>query len=161
VLNVEIDLRGIEGAGDAFKRMPERLKKHLRVAMVDSLSEVLKGAFDRVHVISGTLRRSITTTHPIENMSGGYDGKIGTNLAYARMEEYGYRGPQNVKAFQRSSAFGRPTRLYTVPAFTRNINRPEHPYLRPALAAARESIIQFHRQAVTDTLSEMNAGGAA
>lgn len=157
MLTIDVDISQIAGAEEAFKRMPERLKKHMKLAMTDSLSKILEGAFDRVHVITGTLRRSITASHPIENDRGGYDGKVGTNLVYARMEEYGFTGPQNVRAFQRESAFGRPTRPYTVPAHTRNINRPEHPYMRPALAAARDSIVKYHQQAVRDAVAEMRS----
>jgi hypothetical protein len=161
VLNITVDVSQIDRAAEAFAKAPDRLKKHLKTAMTDSLHEVLKGAFDRVHYISGTLRRSITSSRPIENMGGGYDGKVGTNLVYARMEEYGFKGPQNVKAHQRTSAFGRPTRPYTVGPFTRNINRPEHPYMRPGLAASRDAIVRYHQQAVSDALSEINSGGSA
>lgn len=159
MLTIEVDVSQIAGAEAAFRQVPARLKKHMKTAMQDSLYEVLKHGMDRVHVITGTLRRSITATRPIENTGGGYDGKVGTNLVYAKMEEYGYSGPQNVRSHTRTRAFGRETRPYIVGAFTRNINRPEHPYLRPALAESRDAIIRFHQQAVADTVAEM--GGAA
>jgi hypothetical protein len=158
MLNLTIDVSQIAGAAEAFAKMPERMKKHLRTAMVDSEQEVFKHAFDRVHVISGTLKRSITMAPPTENSGGGYDGKIGTNLVYARMEEYGYTGPQNVRSHQRTHAFGRTTRPFTVPAFTRNINRREHPYMRPALAQARDAIIRYHQKSIADAVAEINAG---
>lgn len=159
MLTIDVDLRQIEGAEIAFRKMPERLKKHMKIAMQDSLYEVLKHAMDRVHVITGTLRRSITASRPVANSDGGFSGKVGTNLVYARMEEYGYTGPQNVRSHSRNHAFGRVMRDFTVQAFTRNVNRPEHPYLRPALAESRDAIIRFHKQAVTDAVAELGMSG--
>ena len=155
MLELTIDVSQIQGAAEALRQFSERLKAHMRTAMQFSLDEVLKHAMDAVHVRTGTLRRSINTSRPIE-VGTGFEGKIGTNLSYAAMEEFGFTGLQNVRAHIRSSCFGRSTRPFTVPAHSRNINRQEHPYLRPALAMSIDAIQGFHEKAVADTAAEMN-----
>lgn len=186
MLTIDVDLRQIEGAAEAFRQMPERLKKYMKTAMVDSLQEVFKHAFDRVHRVSGTLQRSLTMSRPVANAEGGFDGRVGTNLSYARVEEYGFVGPQNVKAHVRNvhgrNVFGKvdvqvasglhggadtfvsrrrkiAQGIAYVHPFVRNVNRPEHPYLRPALAESRDAIIRFHKQAVTDAVAELGMSG--
>jgi hypothetical protein len=189
VLNITVDVSQIDRAAEAFAKAPERLKKHLKLAMTDSLSEVLKGAMDRVHVVTGTLRRSITASRPVENEGGGYDGRVGTRVVYGPMEEYGVTNQtQNVRAYTRNvksrSVFGQvsvqtASGLYGtadtfvsrrrklaqgiafVHPFSRIVNRPEHPYMRPGLAASRDAIVRYHQQAVSDALSEINSGGSA
>jgi hypothetical protein len=163
VLTVEITVGELEGASEAFAAAPDRLKIHMREAMVESLKVVLKGALDRVHVISGTLRRSITAARPEENSEGGFDGRVGTNLAYARAEEFGFRGEENVRGYSRRVR-GRDVRearkmvaagVGFVSPHTRRINRPPHPYLVPALEAARDAIIQAHGKAIEDTFADV------
>lgn len=156
VLNIEIDVSQIRGAEEALRRFPLRLKEHMRTAMKFSLEEVLKRALDLVPWKTGTLRRSINMSKPME-VGTGFDGVVGTGgLPYARIIEYGFSGPQNVRAFIRSGAFGRPTAPYTVPSHTRQVNRAAQPYMRPALAASADAIQGFHAQAVEDTASEMS-----
>jgi hypothetical protein len=155
MMQINIDASQIKGAEEAFRLFPERLRAHMKKAMQFSLEEVLKHALDLVHVRTGTLRRSINMSQPIEAGSG-FDGKVGTNLVYGPMEEFGFAGTQKVRSFTRSGAFGRPTKPYTVSAFTRQVNRPEHPYLRPALARATDAIRAHHEKAVEDTAAEMN-----
>lgn len=154
MLNITIDYSQIAGAARAMAEFPEKLKKNLRAAMVWSQREVLKESKDRVHVVTGTLRRSISAPAPEENSEGGWTGRVGTNVRYAAMEEFGYSGPQQVRAHIRHSAFGRETKPFSVRAHVRTLNRKEHPYLRPALAAARDEIIRLHTKAISDTAKE-------
>jgi hypothetical protein len=163
VLNVTVDVSQIEGAARAFRDYPDRLKKHLGVAMTDSLHEVTKELKDRVPVKTGALRRSWNEELPVksnpDDASGiGFVGTLGTNLVYARIVEYGFQGIEIVSAHTRSECFGRPTRPFTVPAHTRTVNRPAHPYARPALEVAAPRIQQFHREAITDAMNEVANG---
>ena len=74
--------------------------------------------------ISARLSTSIQATEP-EQISDGYQIRIGTNVEYARKHEFGFVGKEQVGAHTRK---GHPVR-----AFTRNINLRARPFLRPAL----------------------------
>jgi hypothetical protein len=160
MLEITIDISQIAGAADAFGRFPEKMKAALRTANVESQRELLKEAKDRVHVVTGTLRRSITAPAP-EELPDGWSGRVGPGVVYAAMEEFGFTGPQAVRAHIRSSCFGRATRPFTVPAHMRNIVRREHPYLRPAVVAARDRILEIHRKAVDRVLADIGSSSRA
>lgn len=163
MLDLSIDVSQIDGAARLFAEFPERLKKNLQTAMQDSEYEVLKEAKDRVHVITGTLRRSITAARPEANAEGGWTGRVGTNVVYAAMEEFGFKGVQQVRSFVRSvksrNVSERRKKIASgvayVRAHSRNVNRTGHPYLTTGLAASRAEILRLHETAITKTMTEM------
>lgn len=89
-----------------------------------------------LHVRTGTLRRSINRR--VEMRSDGVWAIIGTNVEYGAVHEYGYKGPQTIKAHLRMMrvAFGRPVkdpRQIMVGQHTRQVNLPERSFLRSSL----------------------------
>jgi len=58
------------------------------------------------------------------------DVRAGSNVDYALAQEKGFNGVVQVRSHRRSSAFGRPTRPYTVPTHRRRANIPAHFYQR-------------------------------
>ena len=91
---------------------------------------------------SGNLSQHIYAK--VEETANSVTGLVGTNVPYGRVHEYGYHGPQHVRAFTRvvNKIFGKPVNptVQHVGAFTRNINIPARPFLRPSLEEMRETI---------------------
>jgi phage gpG-like protein len=109
---------------------------------------------DILKVRTGRLRRSI---HPEWDFKPGHMGAtVGTNVEYAAIHEYGFKGTVQVKSFQRemTKAFGRPIapKQVTVSAHSRNINMPERSFLRSALKEMRPEIIEGLKNAVAKEL---------
>ena len=156
-LQIVIDVSEIAGGARAFASYPARLQEHLLEAMEFSMHEVHKEISDRVPVKTGTLRRSINEELPPQAASTGigYTGIIGTNLVYARAVEYGFHGPETVRAHIRSVVFGKTVSPFTVPTFTRTGNTPAQPYAEPGLAAARDTVEELHIKAITDTFEDI------
>ena len=147
-MKITVDWTPLERGRVLFEKYPERLQRALLPAMVESLSVVVKEIKDRVPHVSGTLRRSWNAELPPRAAGTGYVGRVGSNLDYARFIEFGFHGPEEVKAHSRSSCFGRPTRPFLVPAHTRTVNYGGSPYVRPGLAAAAPQVQQIHADAV-------------
>ena len=109
---------------------------------------------DILKVRTGRLRRSI---HPEWDFKPGHMGAtVGTNVEYAAIHEYGFKGTVQVKSFQRemTKAFGRPIapKQVTVSAHSRNINMPGRSFLRSALKEMRPEIIEGLKNAVAKEL---------
>ena len=124
----------------------------LALKMTGSLMNKLSG--DILKVRTGRLRRSI---HPEWDFKPGHMGAtVGTNVEYAAIHEYGFKGTVQVKSFQRemTKAFGRPIapKQVTVSAHSRNINMPERSFLRSALKEMRPEIIEGLKNAVAKEL---------
>ncbi len=79
--------------------------------------------------------------------------RIGSDLPYARLQEMGFRGSENVKAYLREirQVFGRAVTPHpiAVRAFQRTVDRPGHPYLAPALDAAAADLPDGVAAAIT------------
>jgi phage gpG-like protein len=95
-----------------------------------------------LNVRTGRLRRSITQR--IEASADEISGIVGTNVDYAAVHEYGFKGTVSVKQHLRlvKEAFGRPLKYpvwSTVRAHSANVNMPERSFLRSALADLKGS----------------------
>lgn len=93
-------------------QMTERVNMAARDALLASLN-LLRNAIlqsGRVPYKTGTLRRSITTAMEGSDLYT-LAGHVGTNLPYAIVHEIG-----GTWTFHRNTAFGRPTKPYTVTA---------------------------------------------
>lgn len=95
-----------------------------------------------LNVRTGRLRRSITQR--IEAGADEISGIVGTNVEYAAIHEYGFKGAVSVKQHLRlvKEAFGRPLKSpvwSTVRAHSVNVNMPERSFLRSALADLKSS----------------------
>lgn len=121
----------------AERSMTDSLK-----AAVDRLTiEVQSHVKDRklsgqaLHVQTGTLRRSINRETIVTGST--VTGQVGTNVRYAAVHEYGFRGSVNVRSYTRSTANGGAT---TVRAHTRQMDLPARSFLRTTLAEDADHI---------------------
>lgn len=178
MLTCRVDLRGLDRAAELWKRFPNRLKAHLRQAMIDSEAEVLKGIKDNVsdkllRVRTGNLRRNFSAGVPTANESGGYTGIVGSGRTeYAAVHEFGFDGQATVRAHSRAAArtrkasawgsrgrdvFKRRSKnapTFEVRAHQRHMRIPGRRYAGQAMDAAQPAIVRFHEQAVADTAKE-------
>ena len=96
-------------------------------------------------VVTGNLSLSITAGKT-EKITGGYEAKIGTNIVYAAIHEFGFKGPIDVRSYLRGII--QSPRLKTsrgrqrvdfefatgrVKAHTREMNMPARPFMRPGI----------------------------
>ncbi len=81
-------------------------------------------------------------------------GKVGTNVSYARMHEFGFDGVVTVKEHLRmqTMAFGRSIipRKVTVKAHEMHLHLPERSFLRSALAEMRPEILNEVKAAINE-----------
>lgn len=117
----------------SVRRLALMLLRHVKE---DKLSDQV------LRVRTGRLRRSITQA--VQVIGPKVTGIVGTNVAYAARQEYGFKGQENVRSHLRTikKAWGRPIaeRSVMVRPFTRNVNYPAHSFLRSALADMRQQI---------------------
>ncbi|MBP2638376.1 MAG: hypothetical protein H6Q72_4283 [Firmicutes bacterium] len=110
-----------------------------------------------LHVRTGNLRRSVHH-NPVIISNGKISATVGTNSEYAAIHEYGYQGPENVKAHARriTKVFGKALRggekTIMVRAYTRNVNYPERSFLRSTLKEDAEMIREQIRLGVQEGL---------
>lgn len=102
----------------------------------------------RRHLIdTGNLINSIS--HRLEADDRGIAVRAGSfGVPYARIHEYGFSGPEQVKAHQRlqTMAFGRPMqkpRKVDVRGHVRIMAMPIRAYLRPAFDSMRDRILEI------------------
>ena len=129
-------------------------KEIMRLALKMTGVVMRKLTGDVLKVRTGRLRRSI---HPEWEFKPGYSGAVvGTNVEYAAIHEYGFKGDVQVKSFQRemNKAFGRPIspRTVTVKAHARNVNLPERSFLRSALLEMKPEIMDGLLKAIAAEL---------
>jgi len=128
---------GVQRAGDlVLTRAKEKLS-----------GEVLRNR-------TGQLRRSINQR--FRDSGTRIETQVGTNVKYAAIHEYGFDGPETVKAHARkiSHAFGRtiaPT-VVQVRSFERRVRMPERSFLRSSLNELRPQIEATIRQRVIAAL---------
>jgi phage gpG-like protein len=90
-----------------------------------------------LHQRSGRLKDSITSK--ITDSEDLISGIVGTNVEYARVHEYGFKGTETVKAHLRTikQAWGRPLRAgakqINIRSHSRKANLPERSFLRSSL----------------------------
>lgn len=127
-----------------------QVKQELRSAVdlmtMKTLARVkMKLSDDVLHVRTGRLRRSITQT--VSEDGGNIMGTVGTNVVYARFQELGFSGTQNVRESLRTikTAFGKAIKggpvTFTVRAHTRQVNYPAHSFLATAMAEMRPEFL--------------------
>lgn len=149
-------LRGAEG------KLREQVRAALQRLAISAQGKVKgdKLTGQVLHVRSGTLRRSIN--QQIVESGGGIFAKIGTNLRYAAIHEYGFNGTEHVKAHARRSvrqmAISRTKRVRKsegetqVRAFDRHMVMPERSFLRSTVNEMSGEIKESLRAAVLKAL---------
>ncbi len=84
----------------------------------------------------------------------------GTNVEYAHRHEYGYKGPETVKAHLRMmvQAWGRPVKephQINIRSFTRQANTPVRSFLRTSLQDLKEEARQFAIKGVREGIKSV------
>ena len=106
---------------------------------------------------TGTLRRSWNMQLPPEPIAGGgigFTGKVGSNLSYARYQDLGFHGTEQVRAHTRRTPHGN---VANVRAHSRAVDYAGHHYTEPALTEAVPYIQQYHEDAINRAIEEANA----
>jgi phage gpG-like protein len=129
------------GLGRALLRLAQELQDRAR----DKVSgEVLQSR-------SGALRSSITAE------TSGLTVTVGSDLAYAAAQEYGFTGTVAVRPQLRriKEVFGRPIaeKTIAVGGYSRRINLPARSFLGSALAELQPAIEQAVREALAEAIA--------
>ena len=115
-------------------RLLADIKREIRRVAIDVLAHVkdkkLSGQVLKVQ--TGRLRRSINQR--VTESDTGIEAKVGTNVEYARVHEFGFKGTVNVKEHMR---LGNKVR-----AHSRKVNLPERSFLRSSLQDMQRDIDQ-------------------
>ena len=153
-MTVTVNIIGDRLLIDRLRRFSGRIPVDLRrevTAIARDLATYVKVAKLSGQVLrnrTGTLRRSIH--HSVRLEPKEIVGIVGTNVSYARVHEYGFRGSVAVRAHER---LGFPVRPHA-----RNVTIRERSFLRSALAEKRHQITQrMHRvlaQAATSVVDK-------
>jgi len=127
-------------------RIVLRLQRHVKEGKLSG--QVL-------HVRSGTLRRSIHAD--VQDNPASVIGRVGTNVRYARVHEFGFEGPVAIKAHLRmmKQAWGKPVReprKIQVQAHSRQVKLPVRSFLRSALFDMAPQIRDEFTNAVANTV---------
>lgn len=157
-------VHGVEAVVQKLEHFPPALRVQLRREVAKLAFKVTETA---VANVSGRLliRRSGALAGSInpdvrENADGvtAIVSAGGIAVKYARPHEYGYKGPETVKAHLRriTQAWGRKIepREVAVGAHTRNVNVTEKAYLRGALRAHKAEILEGMAAAATRAAKE-------
>lgn len=125
-----------------LRRMTPALQRELRTSigsLILRLQTAVKSGKLSGQVLgvrTGRLRRSIDQR--TASSANGVDGRVFTNVEYARGHEYGFNGPVSVRGHLRMTkqAFGRqmrqPRAVFVRP-HARQVNIPERSFMRSAL----------------------------
>lgn len=104
---------------------------------------------------TGTLRRKVN--YRVIQTATTITGQVGVKLAYARIHEKGFDGPENVKEHLRTikMAFGRPIApvSFSVRAHTRHMHMPRRSFLASSLRELTPEIQTMIRAGVMGATS--------
>ena len=136
------------GMQAALRKTVRRLALQLLSASKNKLSD------DVLHVRTGRLRRSVNQR--VEKDGHAVTGVVGSNVVYAKRQEYGFTGTESVRAHLRmvTKVFGKSVMPHqvSVRTFTRNINYPAHSFLRSALEEMRPQIEAEMAKALSEAM---------
>lgn len=142
--------------GVARARLLADLKREITRIAIDVSAHIkdrkLSGQVLKVQ--TGRLRRSIN--HRITETGTGIEARVGTNVEYARVHEFGFRGTVNVKEHMRKAKTA-----YKVRAHTRRVNLPERSFLRSSLKDMRQDIDQRIARVVGQSIAKGVKGDLA
>jgi phage gpG-like protein len=145
---IKAEIIGSEEVVARLKEIGPNLKAELRIAVERfSLNTVgyirsSKLSGSPLNHRTGKLQGSIN--YRVEEGGESVSGVIGTNAEYAAIHEYGYTGPENVKAHLRmiTQAFGKSLlnpRQVQIGAHTRQMNMPERSFMRSSMKERTET----------------------
>lgn len=111
-----------------------------------------KGAAAVARALAGPMQPLLDTGRLRGSITSRYSAKqavVGTNLVYAPIHQFGFRGPQAVKPHARRSRKGG---THQVGGHTRNMNVPARPYFGLS-AADRAEVLDILREHIASTSS--------
>lgn len=110
---------------------------------------------ERTHHLHDSIHFTVTDD------ASGILAKVGADVVYAAIHEYGFHGTENVREHLRrmSVAFGKPIEPIevTVRAHARKVNLPERSFLRSTLAEMAADIVARLEAAVQQATAEASA----
>lgn len=150
-MSITIDITGNEHVEVRLRTMPQRtresLKQAMLVAMVDLrgfvASNKLSGQLLKVR--TGHLRRSITQS--VQDDPHGVTGVVGTNVSYAAVHEYGFKGLVTVREHLRRLKDGNTA---NVRSHSRKMDLPARSFLRSSLMDKAGTITERLGKAVSE-----------
>lgn len=159
-MRLEVHITGVDDVAIEMKAIPGRVHKAVERSIGRSLLALTrlvkqsKLTGQVLHVRTGRLRRSIHSE--MSSTPEEIIGIVGTDVAYARVHEFGFTGEVNVRQHLRTikQAFGRsiePTQIL-VGAHGRHVSLPERSFLRSALQEMEPEILAGIRRAVVTAL---------
>lgn len=118
-------------------RLLADLKREVTRVAVDLTAHVKgnKLSGQVLNVQTGRLRRSIN--YKLTETGTGIEARVGTNVEYARIHEFGFSGTVKVREHMRKAK-----EAYKVRAHTRRVKLPERSFLRSSLQDMRQDIDQ-------------------
>lgn len=146
---IAVRIKGDRELQRKFELTPERLREEMRrgigraALMVARHSKQNKLSGQVLNVKTGRLRRSINTR--MVESGDVIAGRVGTNVAYAKAHEFGWRGTVTVREHLRKTKSGFSA---TVRAHSRQVILPERSFLRSALADMKPEIQREFESAV-------------
>lgn len=165
-MKIRAALVGLGAVSERLQKADVPLKAEMRKAISRAAVMLvaaikMKLSDDVLHVRTGTLRRSVG--YKIVEDDSGIAAIVGTNLVYGAVHEFGFHGPEQVKAYNRrvTKAFGRPLTKPTIArvrAHTRNVNFPERSFVRTSLSENLEQIRVEVEQSAKAATSEIFNG---
>lgn len=144
-LRLELERRRGDVHGALKRGIGRAVLTLLRYVKASKLSDQV------LRVRTGRLRRSITER--VEESGSRVSGIVGTNVEYARVHEYGFKGTVSVREHLRKTKAG----STTVRAHTRKVSLPERSFLRSSLRDLQPQI----REEIERSLNRAVRGGGA
>lgn len=137
-------------------RLLADLKREITRVAVDVTAHVKgnKLSGQVLNVQTGRLRRSVN--YRVTETSTGIEARVGTNVEYARIHEFGFKGTVNVREHMRNGK-----QAYTVRAHTRRVNLPQRSFLRSSLSDMRQDIDSRIARVVGQSIASSNSGSVA
>jgi phage gpG-like protein len=138
----------------------DRLRKAVTILTIKLQRKVKQDKLSGqvLHVRTGTLRRSIN--QKVESKNSKIIGTVGTNVHYAAIHEFGFKGTETVKAHVRrvkSRDYFRGKRkvavgIALVSAHTRKMDMPQRSFLRSSLQDMKDDIRSTLQDAVNKAM---------
>jgi len=136
----------VQGLDQLLRKLNEMGKAAASSAIGDALTAgaqlIVNDAKERAPVLTGTLRRYLHSSKPTRK-SGQWEVQVGTNLRYAAIHEYGGIIKAKNKPFLVFKIGGKLI-------FTKSVQIPARPYLRPAFDSQKDAAITEVGEALAD-----------